>query len=294
MYYLIRYFENILCNPEKAGNVVEKMKQRIKEGEQVTIYPDGCNIIPEGELIAPFRNGAFVPKAPISPIVIRYVPSSNTNMNWYTDNKSNTPFSLLKSYLQDGSMEVYVKVLPLQEYKDSYKSHEDYRDDIYALMTNELSTLPKQEPNLVVDKSSTGLTMKYLLWIPLTLALISHCIRFYYCAIIHYLLFISSYFCHYYPTKNTILFDRLVAPYAVYGGLFVSLDIPDGYIYYDHYVRCMYLAMMCVVGISFFMSKLYINYTEKEHIMKVWIPGYSMIIYNILVYVGINLFNKFD
>ena len=288
---IIFNFMKCIYTEHKKGYVVEKMKERIKEGGQITIYPDGCNPIPFGKLISPFRSGAFVPKAPIQPIVIRYVPSSNTNMNWYYEDssKDNTPFSLLKSYLQDGDMHVYVKVLPLQEYKDSYKSHEDYRDDVYELMTKELSTLPEQKPNLVVGETSGEYTMKSLLRIPLTLAIISHFIGFYHHCSWMYLLFISSYFCHYYPTKNTILFDRLVTPYSVYAGLFVSLDIPEWYIDYDYYVRCMFAVLMCVSGVSFYMSKLYINYTEKEHIMKVWAPGYSITIYNILVYMGINL-----
>ena len=157
-------------------------------------------------------------------------------------------------------------------------------------MTNELSTLPEQEPNLVVGKLSSDYTMKCLLRIPLTLAIISHCIGFYHHSSRGTILFITSYFCHYYPTKNTQLIDRLVVPYAVYGACFVSLDIPEWYIEYDHTVRCMYLIMMCVVGFFFYRSLLGTNYTEKEHIMKTWFPGYSMIIYNIVVYIGINLF----
>ena len=289
---MIKTSDSILCNPEKKGNVVEKIKERIKEGGQITIYPDGCNPIPEGKLISPFRSGAFVPKVPILPIVIRYVPSSNTNMNWYTDTISNTPFSILKSYLQDGDIHVYVKILPLQEYKDSYKSHEDYRDDIYELMTNELSKLPDQTPDLIIGEPSTEYTMNYLLKIPLTLALISHCIGYHYSATPHYLLFISTYFCHMYPTQNTILFDRLVVPYTIYAGLIANLflDIPDWYISYDHSIRCMYMIIMCITGILFWRSTLGTKYTEKEHIMKVWIPACSIPIYDILVYICIYLF----
>ena len=44
----------ILYDPDKKGNVVEKMKQRIKEGRQVFIYPDGCNPIPDKKLIMKF------------------------------------------------------------------------------------------------------------------------------------------------------------------------------------------------------------------------------------------------
>jgi 1-acyl-sn-glycerol-3-phosphate acyltransferase len=285
-------FMKCIYTEDKKGNVVNSMKERIKEGGQIFIYPDGCNPIPKGSLISPFRNGAFVPKAPILPIVIRYVPSSNTNMNWYTDTISNTPFSILKSYLQDGDMQVYVKILPIQEYKDSYKSHEDYRDDIYELMTNELSKLPDQTPDLIIGEPSTEYTMNYLLKIPLTLALISHCIGYYYGATPHYLVFIAGYFCHMYPTQNTILFDRLVVPYTIYAGLIANrfLDIPDWYIPYDHSIKCMYMIIMCITGILFWRSKLGTTYTEKEHIMKVWIPAYSMSIYGVLVYICIHLF----
>jgi len=289
-----KLFNSMKCiyTEPKKGYVVEKMKERIKQGSQVTLYPDGCNPIPSGKLISPFRNGAFVPKAPILPIVIRYVPSSNTNMNWYYEDSSrdNTPFSLLKSYLQDGSIEVYVKVLPLQKYKDSYKSHEDYRDDIYNLMTRELSTLPKQEPNLVVGKSSLDHTMKCLLLVPFTLAFICHCIGFYHQSVLMYCGFIVGYFCHFYPTKNTIFIDMLNVPYSCYASSYISLDIPERYIIYDYYVRCMYIAIMCVSCLSFYRSRLGTNYTEKEHLMKVWVPGYSIAVYNIVIYIGINLF----
>lgn len=278
--YLITYFKNIQCNPEKKGNVVEKMKQRIKEGGQITIYPDSCNPIPDGKLISPFRNGAFVPKAPIQPIVIRYVPSSNTNMNWYYEDssKDNTLFSLLKSYLQDGDMHVYVKVLPLQHYKDSYKSHEDYRDDIYELMTKELSTLPEQKPTLIVGRPSTEMTMKCLNYLFLV-GLVAFSIGNLSFASRIFINYIAGYFCHFYPTKNTILLDMISISYAITWATLTSIQNQ-----YDLYFR--------IVGYLFLLSRGYIfikskgvdpAYDEIKHIKNIWIPGYTLALYPLLL-----------
>ena len=280
MKVIFKYTNIITCNPEKKGNVVEKMKQRIKEGGQITIYADGCNPIPDGKLISPFRNGAFVPKAPIQPIVIRYVPSSNTNMNWYhTDSsKDNTLFSLLKSYLQDGDMHVYVKVLPLQHYKDSYKSHEDYRDDIYDLMTKELSTLPEQKPSLIVNKSSTEMTMKCLNYLFL-LGLVTFSIGNSSFASRFFINYISGYFCHFYPTKNTILLDMISISYVITWCALTSIQNK-----YDLYFR--------IVSYLFLLSRAYIfiksrgvdpSYDEMKHIKNIWIPGYTLALYPLLL-----------
>lgn len=274
---IIFNFMKCIYTENKKGYVVEKMKERIKEGGQITIYPDGCNPIPEGKLIAPFRNGAFVPKAPILPIVIRYVPSSNTNMNWYTDTISNTPFSLLKSYLLDGDIHVYVKVLPLQHYKDSYKSHEEYRDVIYDLMTHELSTLPEQVPTIVVGKPSSKVTMLCLNVI-MSVALVSHCIGNTLCASLLFMNSIAGYFCHFYPTKNTQLLDMVSISYTITKTTFMSIQGQ-----YDIYFRLLcYLFILTRIPI-YLQYKDEIPFPEKKHIKNVWIPGYMVSLYSLLV-----------
>ena len=277
---IIFNFMKCIYTEDKKGSIIEKIKERIKGGEQISIYADGCNPIPDGKLISPFRNGAFVPKAPIQPIVIRYVPSSNTNMNWYYEDssKDNTPFSLLKSYLQDGDIHVYVKVLPLQHYKDSYKSHEDYRDDIYELMTKELSTLPEQKPSLIVNKSSTEMTMKCLNYLFLA-GLVTFSIGNLSFASRIFINYIAGYFCHFYPTKNTILLDMISISYAITWCTLTSIQNQ-----YDLYFR--------IVCYLFLLSRAYIfiksngvdpEYDEMKHIKNIWIPGYTLGLYPLLL-----------
>jgi 1-acyl-sn-glycerol-3-phosphate acyltransferase len=272
---IIFNFMKCINTEDKKGSIIEKMKERIKEGDQITIYPDGCNPIPDGKLIAPFKNGAFVPKAPIQPIVIRYVPSSNTNMNWYYEDssKDNTLFSLLKSYLQDGDMHVYVKVLPLQHYKDSYKSHEDYRDDIYELMTKELSTLPEQTPKVTVYKPSTEIMMKhlnYLLYVFLFSFIMSNTLF----ACFPIMNYIAGYFCHFYPTKNTILLDMISISYTITKTSLLSVQNQ-----YDLYFRYVYLIFVVSRGYKYLQYKDEIPFPEMKHIKNIWIPGYTFALY---------------
>lgn len=275
--YLITYFRNIHCNPEKKGNVVEKIRERIKEGGQITIYPDGCNIIPDKKLIAPFRNGAFVPKEPILPIVIRYVSSSNENMNWCTNTISNSPFSILTSYLLDGDINVYVKVLPLQHYKDSYKSHEDYRDYIYELMTTELSKLPEQKPTLIVGRPSTEITMNYLIYL-LYLSLFTYCIGNISFCCMYLFHFISSYFCHFYPTKNTQLLDMLIVSYNITRNTFISIQNN-----YDLYIRIFIFLFLLSRYPIYLQYKNEIPFPEMRHIKNTWIPSYTLCLYPLLL-----------
>ena len=276
---IIFNFVKCIYTENKKGYVVEKMKQRIKEGGQVFIYPDGCNPIPDKKLIAPFKNGAFVPKAPIQPIVIRYVPSSNTNMNWYYEDscKDNNPFSLLKSYLQDGDMQVYVKVLPLQHYKDSYKSHEDYRDEIYDLMTKELSLLPEQKPNLLVGEPSNEYIMKYLIYL---LYLSGFCYLIgntLYCS--SFLMnFIVAYFCHFYPTKNTCLIDCLITGYTFTRGTFTSIQND-----YDFYFRCLFMIFTLTRVYNWLQYKNDKPFDVKKHVWNTWIPMYTFSLYPLLL-----------
>jgi len=272
-------FMKCIYTENKKGYVVEKMKQRIKEGGQVFIYPDGCNSIPDKKLIAPFKNGAFVPKAPIQPIVIRYVPSSNTNMNWYYEDssKDNTLFSLLKSYLLDGDIQVYVKVLPVQYYKECYKSHEDYRDEIYSLMTKELSLLPEQKPNLHLQEPSTEYIMQYLIYL-LYLSGFCYIIGNYHFACNVFMNFIAGYFCHFYPTKNTCLVDSLSVSYTITSTTFTSIQNQ-----YDLYIRCIYLLFIITRGYRWLHYKDIKPFDEKKHVWNTWMPGYIFVLYPLLL-----------
>lgn len=130
----------ILCNQHKEKGSVKKIINHVKNNKIVSIAPDACNIIPDGKLIAPFKNGAFIPKEKIIPVVIRYVPSRINNINW--DNDHNI-LSILVSGLIDGHICVYMKVLKEENWDENYKSHEDYRDVVYDKMVEGLKTLPE-------------------------------------------------------------------------------------------------------------------------------------------------------
>tara|TARA_Y100000385_G_scaffold284963_1_gene343964 strand:- start:151 stop:1353 length:1203 start_codon:yes stop_codon:yes gene_type:complete len=276
---IIFNFMKCIYTENKKGYVVEKMKQRIKEGGQVFIYPDGCNLIPDKKLIAPFKSGAFVPKAPIQPIVIRYVSSSNTNMNWYYEDssKDNNPFSLLKSYLLDGDIKVYVKILPLQYYKESYKSHEDYRDEIYGLMTKELSLLPEQKPNLQIQEPSSEYIIKYLIYL-LYLSGFSYVIGNYQFTCYLFMNFIAGYFCHFYPTKNTCLLDSLSVSYTFTRGAFTSIQNQ-----YDLYFRSIYMIFIMTRGYRWLQYRDIKPFDEKKHVWNAWIPTYTFTLYPLLL-----------
>tara|TARA_B100000941_G_C28483782_1_gene543752 strand:+ start:74 stop:1276 length:1203 start_codon:yes stop_codon:yes gene_type:complete len=266
---LISYTKSIVCNKEKNTGVVNKIKQYVQDGNQVTMYPDGCNIIPKGYVIAPFRSGAFVPKLPIQPIVIKYLSSSTKNIHW----NHNSLLSLLTSYLLDGDIRCFVKILPVQQYKERYKSHDDYRESIYYLMQQEFKTLPKERSLWMNEGSSGEYTMNALLML-LSAGIISFLLGNYFMSCESFLSFIVGYFCHFYPTQNTRLFDISVISYVTIRNYFASI-----YGWTDFYIRLSILGVFSVFVGRWFNS----SYTEKEHIHYVWIPGYIMGLYPFIV-----------
>ena len=158
--YLFDYTKCILCNKYKKSGVVGKIIEHVKHNDLV-IYPDACNEIPIDCNIALFKNGAFIPKKPIQPIVIRYVPSSNNKLNY----KNDITFGQHLLYsLIDGHLEIFVKILPLEEYKEEYNGFEDYKDVIYKKMSDELDKLPNQYPPRLINKEcSNNITMLFVL-----------------------------------------------------------------------------------------------------------------------------------
>lgn len=270
---------SILYDPQKRNNIVHTMKQRVSEGSQVTIYPDGCNPIPEKRLIAPFKNGAFIPKAPIQPMVIRYVSSCNTNMNWYYEDsrKNNTTFSLLKDCLLDGDIHAYITVLPVQEYKERYKSFEGYRDEIYDLMNMELVSLPKQRPHLKLQTSSDNTMMNYLLYL-LYYGLFCFAIGNTYFSTMILFNFITGYFAHYYPTNNTRYLDVVVISYTVLSATFSSIQNQ-----YDLYFRYCGILGYLVCLYRWTTYKNIVPFDTTRHIYSTWIPGYGMSLYPLLL-----------
>ena len=109
--------------------------------------------------------------------------------------------------LADGHMEIYVKILPLEEYKEEYKSYEKYQEIIYNKMSAELRLLPNQYPPRFINQvSSSKYGMIKLLNFPFTLGLINTFLGNYYEASHQLLLFIVGYFCHFYYTNNINFF----------------------------------------------------------------------------------------
>ena len=268
---LFKYTYSIICDKTHRGGTVRKMKDYVNQGNQITIYPDGCNLIPEGQLIAPFRSGAFVPKLPIQPIVLRYVSSSNPNMNW-EDGKTLT--SVFNSYLLDGDIRCYVKVLPLQHYQDSYKSHDDYKDALHSLMTKELKTLPEQRVSLNVGEPSSKYTMNALL-VLLSVGIVSRLIGNQLMSSGYFLQFIVGYFCNFYPTQNTCDLDIVVTSVNIWKTIFLSIQGT-----YDFYFRCLFVIMY--LGQIYNVYKK--SFTEIDYIWNLWILAYIFTCYPFLLH----------
>lgn len=266
---LFHYIKSIFCDKTNKTGVVQKMKEYVQLGNQITIYPDACNVIPEGQMISPFKSGAFVPKLPIQPIVIRYVSSSNTNMNW----NDNTIGSIIASYLLDGDTRCYVKVLPVQYYKDNYKSHEEYRDDIHLLMTDELKTLPEQRVSLEIREPSSEYTMNALLVI-FCVGLLSQLMGHLIMSSEYFLQFIVGYLCHFYPTQNTCDLDILVSSMQVVKTLFLSIQGS-----YDFYFRSLFVGLYSYQIYKWNQYK----YSEVQHLWNMWFPIYIFTCYPFLL-----------
>lgn len=169
MYIINEFYKvsnSIKCSRYRRTNTVEEMKDRIEKGNNLIIYPDRCDIIPEGKYIAPFRSGAFVLKEDIQPIIIRYVPSYSTNINW----NNNTVLSLLFSILLDGHIVAHVKILPTVTYK--FNSIEEYKLNTYDRMEYELKFTESQYPPRI-NKSIYATDENYT-YIYITLILLSY------------------------------------------------------------------------------------------------------------------------
>lgn len=274
--FFYNYFKVIGVEKGKRNNTVEKIKKRVQEGGQLIIYPDSNDYIPEDKVIAPFKSGAFVSKCPIQPIVIRYVSSSNKNMDWTQKSYNNNIFTLAWSYLIDGDMKVYIKVLPLQEYKDSYKSYEEYRDNIYNIMSDELIQLPAQESKIhFMGNPSSKITMKYLCYL-LGISLICNLVGNYVFATCGLINFIVGYFCHFYPTKNTIAVDIISVIYSISTVYFLSIQGS-----YDYYLRWIFYLCFWIVFLYWIYKGRSLG--EKKHLEYLWIPGYLFGSYCLIV-----------
>ena len=269
----IKISKTILCGRDKNNRTVEKIKNHLKNKNQLIIFPDRCDIIENNRVIAPFKNGAFIPKEAIQPIVIRYIPTSCLNLNWGEEGL----LSHLFKTILDGELNIYVKILPIQYYKEEYKSFEKYRDNIYNLMSKELQTLPNQyPPRLTIENRSSKYTMKYLLYIPFSLSIFNYIFSFYLESIKHLFLFITGYFSNFYPTKNTHLMNKATISYFIYETFYCNtLNIYNLYLY-----------LIIIYGIIFYTYKIKyeILFEEKNSILPL-IPGYITSLYINIFYI---------
>ena len=201
---ILSSFEMIPVERNNKRNSIEKIKSFLNERGSICITPDSCNIIPEGKNIADFKNGAFIPKVDIYPVLFRYVPSYSQNINW----DDNTFLGTFIDNFIDGNMEVFVKVLKKEKYEDHYKSHEDYRDHVYKLMSEELKTLPDQYPPRLISKDRVEGQIRNIIIGGLFLfSLVKN----------EYLsLFFVNYMSWNYETNNTVLMGILCNLSAIY------------------------------------------------------------------------------
>jgi hypothetical protein len=271
---LISYSNTLLCCRTSKNGTVEKIKQYVSEGNQLFMFPDACEIIPDGDVIAPFFKGAFVTKCPIQPVVIRYQTCHTENINW----NDNTLSSLMWSALCDGHFRATVKILPTETFDERYKTHDEYKDYIHNQMSKELQSLPKQGPQITLYEKSTEYTMKYLMKMPFAIGISNYISGMYRLSSLCLFAFIFGYFAHYYPTRNSITLDRIYVPYSV-----LNLALDNIVNYHDFVMRCVFSTYMLYTFYIFYRRENQYrrdsSYTEKDHIWKTWFPGYCMVVY---------------
>lgn len=205
---IFKEFKMIPVERGKKCNSIEKIKRYIENDGSICIAPDGCDTFNEKEInIAPFKNGAFIPKKDIYPLLIRYIPSYTKNVNW---GENDSFINAFINNFTDGNIECILKVLPKQHYKEEYKSHEDYREFIYNLMRDELYKLPDQFPPRILKSEEISLLENIILYLLFGLA----CIDNYYIK-----LFMVNYMSYSYKTKNTLnmaLFMNILTAYSCF------------------------------------------------------------------------------
>jgi len=208
---LFDYSDSVIINKHKNTGGIDKIKKHFNNKNELVIFPDACNIIPNNLNISSFKNGAFVHKLPIQPIIIRYVPSSNKNVNI---NNNSLIINLCK-FLMDGHIDVFIKILPLEEYKDHYK--DDYKNLIYKKMSDGLKLLPNQyPPGIIFIKKNYSVISKIFLYFYFTIGILNYISSNYYKSSSYLLFFISNYFNYKYNTNNTQIFTILINFIIIY------------------------------------------------------------------------------
>ena len=212
--YFSKKYNFILHNKNKKTDCVTQIKNHVNEKHTVCIAPDSCNIIPKDKYIASFKNGSFIPKQNIIPIVIRHIPSTiKRPMNWGNGQslRDNIFYGLF-----DGHIQTIVKVLPEEKWSDDYKTHEEYRDNIHTKMESALKELPSQTPSRIIqpiNQEKESLNNLYYLIYNIILFFIFHITHYNYAI---YPLLITGFFKYNYATINTDFFHKIFMYYTLF------------------------------------------------------------------------------
>jgi len=99
-----------------GGGVVAQLEERVRRSDEgffaPLVFPEGCTT--NGESLIQFKSGAFVPKAPIQPCILRY-PNCNFHPGWTTTSLVNNLFRMLCQVYNRIQVEVLEVVEPLEE-----------------------------------------------------------------------------------------------------------------------------------------------------------------------------------
>ncbi len=211
LHTIFKSCEMIPVERGKKSNSIEKIRNYVENKGSICIAPDGCHVFDEQKMnIAPFKNGAFIPKKDIYPVLFRYVPSYTKNVNW---GENDTFIKAFMNNFQDGNIDIFMKVLPKQYYKDEYKSHEDYRDYVYNLMNDELSRLPSQYPPRLLKRKDKTFAENAILYLLFILSCIDNS---------YIKIFMINYISYSYKTKNTLNLAILINILTAYSCFFIS------------------------------------------------------------------------
>ena len=133
---LLKYaiLNNSNCIMVRKGETTKMITEYVnnrKKGEEILIvYADGMEKIPKGNVIAPFKTGAFVPRCKVIPVVIKYKNYTiSPYYKWYDGD--NIIWAQFRMFL-DNSCDVEVDVL--DPVNPDNMSIEEHRDKVHKLM----------------------------------------------------------------------------------------------------------------------------------------------------------------
>lgn len=220
---LFKISNSIMCNRNEKMGTVEKIRNKVQEGEHVVIAPDSCQDLKNGALLAPFKTGAFAVKETILPVLIRFVSSSTDKVIW----DRYTHMEHVGSLLLDGHIEGYIQLLDFEDYNNEKDIYE-FRDRVWNKMNDGLTQLPSAFPPRVIEnsphfiRSHPIMTSGLIHFLP-GISVISWLIGYYTLSILSILMLITGYFTNNYPTNNAKLLNQLVCLYTLWE--YICMDV---------------------------------------------------------------------